>query len=174
MTSCLFSKRWYCSILDEHAPIKQVQVRGNQVPYMNDEWRRAIRRRNHFWNIFSRIRSDANYAAYKKQRNLCTSLRRKAIKGYFTKRSEEISQDPRNFWNTFRPFLHRRKSFKANDIILKENECIMTGKSEIANVFNDYFRNIAGHIDSPSEVDYGAGFQNHPSVLAIRCNIREL
>lgn len=29
----------YTSILDEHAPMKTVRVRGNQVPFMNDEWR---------------------------------------------------------------------------------------------------------------------------------------
>ena len=31
----------YCDVLDKHAPIKRVQERGNQVNYMNEEWRKA-------------------------------------------------------------------------------------------------------------------------------------
>ena len=29
----------YNDILEEHAPLKQTIVRGNQVPYMNEQWR---------------------------------------------------------------------------------------------------------------------------------------
>ena len=87
----------YTSILDEHAPMKTVRVRGNQVPFMNDEWRKAIRYRNRLWKVFTKDRSDANYAAYKYQRNICTSLRRRAIKTYFRKISDEMNQDPRQF-----------------------------------------------------------------------------
>jgi len=36
----------YLDILDEHAPLKQVHVRGNQIPYMTEQWRKAIRHRD--------------------------------------------------------------------------------------------------------------------------------
>ena len=55
-------------VLDDHGPLKQFHVRGNQVPYMTEEWRKAIR--NRLWK--------SNYNLYKAQRNKCTSLRRKA------------------------------------------------------------------------------------------------
>ena len=164
----------YCRVLNDHAPMKQVHVRGNQVPYMTDQWRRAIRHRNHLWRHFTRDKSDTNYAAYKTQRNVCTSLRRKAIKGHFIKRSEEIDQDPRQFWNTYRPFLHSKKSFKSNDIILKENEQIKTEKADIANIFNEYFINIANHINIPSSDVYGEKFVNHPSIKTILQNTNEI
>ena len=44
------------------------------------QWRKAIRHRNKLWKKFTHQRTDANYAEYKKQRNKCTSIRRKAIK----------------------------------------------------------------------------------------------
>ena len=28
----------YSDILDEHAPVKQTHIRGNQVPYMTEDW----------------------------------------------------------------------------------------------------------------------------------------
>ena len=99
--------------------------------------------------------------------NICTSSRRRAIKTYFRKRSDEINQDPRQFWNTYRPFLHSRRGLKSNDIILKEGAEIITDKSRIANIFNDYFVNIANHIEAPSEEVYGRDFADHPSVMAI-------
>ena len=113
---------------------------------MSDEWRKAIRYRNHLWKVFTKDRSDASNAAYKYQRNICTSLRRRAIKTYFRKISDEMNQDPRQFWNTYRPFLHSRRGLKLNDIILKEGTEIITDKSRIANIFSDYFVNIANHI----------------------------
>ena len=102
----------YNDVLDEHALIKSVHIRGNQVPFMNDQWRKAIRHRNHLWRHFVENQTDANYATYKAQRNKCTSLRRKAIKAYFQNKAEH-SENPRDFWNTYRPFLHSRKSNQA-------------------------------------------------------------
>ena len=69
----------YLDILNEHAPQKQAHIRGNQIPFMNEQWRKAIRNRNKLWKKFTHQRTDANYAEYKKQRNKCTSIRRKAI-----------------------------------------------------------------------------------------------
>ena len=33
----------YLDIINEHAPLKLFQVRGNQVPFVNGQWRKAIR-----------------------------------------------------------------------------------------------------------------------------------
>ena len=130
----------FLSVLNEHAPIKQTMIRGNQVPYMTEQWRRAIRHRNKLWKKFTRNRTDANYEAYKTQRNTCTSLRRKAIKQHFVRKTADTEHPP-EFWSTFRPFLHT-KSKQANDIILKENDRIISDKKEIANLLNDYFVHI--------------------------------
>ena len=75
----------YLDILGEHAPIKQIHIRGKQVPFMSEEWRKAIRHRSKLWRIFRRELTDENYEQYKRQRNKCTSLRRKAIREHFRK-----------------------------------------------------------------------------------------
>ena len=125
MFDCLYE-----DILGEHAPLKQVRIRGNQVPFMNEQWRKAIRQKNRLWKRFIRERTDTNYELYKRQGNICTSLRRKAIKTFFDKKSE--SENPREFWDTYRPFLHSRKSTQANDIILKEHDVVVTDKKQMA------------------------------------------
>ena len=96
----------YLDIINEHAPLKQFHVRGNQVPFMNEQWRIAIRHRNKLWKKFTHDRTDAHYAFYKEKRNKCTSLRRKAVKAYFLNKSETANSN--DFWSTYRPFLHTK------------------------------------------------------------------
>ena len=116
---------------------------------MNEQWRKAVRQKNRLWKRFIRERTDANYELYKRQRNICTSLRRKAIKTFFDKKSE--SENPREFWDTYRPFLHSRKSTQANDIILKEHDVVITDKKQMAELFNSYFANIADGVPEITE-----------------------
>ena len=60
----------YYEILNEHAPLKQTVVRGNQVLYMTEQWCKAIRYRNKLWWLFMRDRTNANYDHYKIKRNI--------------------------------------------------------------------------------------------------------
>lgn len=55
----------YIFILDEYVFMKIVCVCGNQVFFMNDEWRKVIRYRNCFWKVFIKDRFDVNYVVYK-------------------------------------------------------------------------------------------------------------
>ena len=45
----------YLDIVNEHAPQKQAHIRGNQIPFMNEQWRKAIRHRNKLWKKFTLI-----------------------------------------------------------------------------------------------------------------------
>ncbi len=45
-------------LMNIHAPIKQFHLRGNQVPYMSEQWRKVIHYRNRLWNKFMRERTD--------------------------------------------------------------------------------------------------------------------
>ena len=94
----------YNEVLNDHAPIKQFEMRGNQLPFMTQEWGTSIRNKNKLWKRFVKDRTDTNYASYKLLRNSCTSLRLKAIRGFFAEKSQAVN--PREFWNVYRPFLH--------------------------------------------------------------------
>ena len=45
----------FTEVLDDHAPLKQLHVRGNQVPYMTEEWRKAIGYRNRLGESLRKI-----------------------------------------------------------------------------------------------------------------------
>ena len=89
-------------------------------------------------------------------------VRTKAIKDHFVKKPE----NPREFWNAYRPFLHG-KTKQANDTIIKENNAIINDEKEIAELFNANFIQITESVPLMKETDYGQFFENHSSIRAI-------
>ena len=74
-------------------------------------------------------------------------------KAHFMKKSSE-PKNPREFWNAYRPFLHG-KTKQANDIIIKENNVVISDKREITELFNAHFIQIADGVPLMKETDYG-------------------
>ena len=107
--------------------------RGNQVPFMTEQWRKSIRNRNKLWKKFTHDRTNANIALYQKQYHKCTSLRRKAIKAYFLNKSE--TENLNSFWNTYRPFLQSKRSRQANDISLEQTRHLSQRKKWDSNTY---------------------------------------
>ena len=68
----------FMNIFNKHVPIKLKYIRLNDGPFMNKELRKEIMIRSKLKNIFNREKTDASFLAYKKQRNKCTTLLRKA------------------------------------------------------------------------------------------------
>ena len=69
------------------------------------------------------------------------------------KKSSE-PENPREFWNAYRPFLHG-KTKQANDIIIRENNVVISDKREIVELFNAHFIQIADGVPLMKEKDYG-------------------
>ena len=60
----------FLEAIDKHAPLKKKFVRGNQAPFMNREFQKAIYTRTRLKNKYWRDSSRENELAYKKQKNL--------------------------------------------------------------------------------------------------------
>jgi len=50
----------YNDVLNDHAPLKQFHMKGNQIPYMTEQWRINIRYRNKLWKQFKKDGTDTN------------------------------------------------------------------------------------------------------------------
>ena len=72
-------------LLDKHAPLKKKHVRANDGPFMNRTLRKAIMRRSHLRKKYNKNKNDSNLKLYKKQRNQCVKLLRKAKVSYYKK-----------------------------------------------------------------------------------------
>ncbi len=67
-------------ILEKNAPSKSKLLHGNTAPFMTPDLRKVIYTRSRLKNRFNKNPTKENEASYKKQRNKCVSLRKKAIK----------------------------------------------------------------------------------------------
>ena len=74
----------FLTVVDKHAPIKKKYLKVNHASFVTTELRKAIMKRSKLRNDFLKDRNDDSQSAYRKQRNLCETLLRKATKQYFS------------------------------------------------------------------------------------------
>ena len=165
-------------VIDIHAPVNQFHVRGGHVPYMTPQLRRATRHRNRLWKKYKLDPTTTNWNTYKRQRNYCTTLRRKAIINYYHHKAESMSTKPKDFWKVFGALFHSKHG-QANDIVLLENNEYITDKKRMANIFNEYFINIGNDLPIPEQSQYvtlfgKTGLNENSVVMHFQCILNAL
>ena len=129
------------TILDHHAPLKTKTIRGNQAKFMTKELSKSIMNRSRFKNRYLKWLSHEDFLAYKKAKNLCNSLNKKAKKTYFEKATENRIMGSKKFWSTVKPFLSSKGFIHNNDITTEIDNKIIEAESESAETFNSHYIN---------------------------------
>ena len=148
----LFSES-FKSLCDCHAPLKTKTCRATETPCINSTYKKAIWKRKRLYKKYLVFRSQHTWEAYRVQRNLCTSLRRKAIQSYLETNCNDGPKSGKNFWKTVKPFLSKNGSNSTSDLTLIDNETLVTDPEQVANIMNDYYIHIADHIGTSSNAD---------------------
>ena len=157
-------------IVNDHMPFKQMRVRDQDVPYMNSEWKEAIRARRRAARRYRRTNAPEDLINLKKFRNEATRLRRKAIKSYWKMKAEDLKNKPQDFYKTFMPFLSSKSNCRqVSDIKLNINGQASSNKVDISEAFGEYFATIADGIGQLDINKCSLGdFDKHSSLMAIR------
>ena len=108
-------------VLNYHVPLKQKSVRGNLAPFMTRELSKAIMTKSKIKNSYVKWPSQENFVAYKKGKNKCNSLTRKAKSKLFKEATKSGGMPNRIFLKTVKPFLTNKDGMK-NDCISIEKE----------------------------------------------------
>ena len=140
----------FLTVLDKHAPIKKKYLRANHANFVTKQLRKAIMKRSKLRNDFLKDRNDASQSAYRKQRNLCVTLLRKAKKQYFSNLEPKLITDNKKFWNSVKPLFSDKITVKEI-INLTENGEILSSDTDIADTFNNYFSNVVQNLNTPNE-----------------------
>ena len=171
------------SIIDKHAPLKQKLVRGNEAPFMNKELKKAIYTRSRLKNKYNKEPTIENKNKYKKQRNKCVNLRKKAVKIYFKNITESGIMENKLFWKTMKPFVTNKSGISNDNITIVDNERIITDDKELATMLNNHYINIVEKSSGikPNSIDFKEAqnkqgvidiiikkFENHPSIVKIK------
>ena len=72
---------------------------------MTKDLRKAIMKRSKLRNKFNKSKTLEAHTAYKKQRNICTSLLKKAKREYYANLNPSVITDNKTFWKTIKPLL---------------------------------------------------------------------
>ena len=112
--------------------------RVNHAPFISKEMRKAIYVRSRLRNKFRKNPSEENERKYKRQRNLCVSLRCKAIKQYFSNINCNGIVTNKEFWKTIRPFLTNKSCLEKSGIMLIKNDIMVTDHKTLAKTFNEH------------------------------------
>ena len=95
--------------------------------------------RSKLCNLYLKMRSNENRIRYKKQRNICVSLLRKAKRKHIEDLSIADVTGNKKFWKRLKPLFGNK--IKGNPNIVESNDLITDEKS-LAETFNNYFVNV--------------------------------
>ena len=170
-------------ILDKYAPVKKKYLRANHATFMTKEVRKAIMMRSKLRNKFLQDKNEKSRNDYRKQRNLCVTLVRRAKQQYFSTLDLNFIADNKKFWKTVKP-LFSDKIYQKDIISLTEYGKTITEDLPIAEIFNNYFSNVIRSLcdrNVPTEPGIACSqnivsaainkFRNHLSILSINKNM---
>ena len=170
------------------SPLKKKIIRGNQAPFVNRELRKAIYTRSRLRNKYWKNPTSENELRYKQQRNKCVSLRKKSMKLYLNKSAADGIVTNKSFWKFIKPFLKNKSCHAQNDIMLIQNDEIIT-EVTLVEIFNKHYINIVEKSSGIKPVNIAMmhnicdndkainviieAYKNHPSVTKIKEKIEK-
>ena len=169
------------NILSKHLPLKYKYVRANDSPFMTKELRKAVMLRSRLRNRFNRFKTATAEVAYKRQRNICINLLRKAKSDYYGNLNPCSITDNKKFWKAVKP-LFSEKIMSSESITIIENDTICTNDSNISQIFSNFFSNVVtnlnivtkhdvinDNVSDPDPINRAIKkYDNHPSILKIK------
>ena len=113
-------KEIFMKVLNLHAPMKNKLVRGNNAPFMTKDLSKAFMHRSKLKNKYSKNPTETNHLLYKKQRNCCVNLLKKAKKNYYNNLDLKIFDDSKKFWERIKPLFSDKQNVLKRNIIIVE------------------------------------------------------
>ena len=145
-------------LMNKHCPVKRVNNTENR--YANNPWltnglKNACKKKNRLYKMFLSCRTLAAETRYKTYKNKLTSILRLSKKTYYSKLLVEHRNNIAETWQILRTVIgkHLKHSSYPNHFIVEGSK--VDNKTEIANVFNNFFTNIgpdlANNIRTPTK-----------------------
>ena len=121
-------------IINEHAPIKERVTKARKPAYMNGNLRCAVFKKRMLFNKFKKSKTSANWELYHKQPNHVKKLKKALMQVYFF---EQCASGPKSkdFWPTIKPFLTKKGSDGGSEVILCEENKVISDQAEIYTLF---------------------------------------
>ena len=117
-------------VVNKHAPLKK--------NILTKEFQKVIYTRSKLKNKTNQNHSRENVLPYKKQRNICVSLRRKSLKKHLKSVAEKGINNNKSNWKFIKSFLTNKDFIGSNDITLLDNDVVTADEKTLASTFNKH------------------------------------
>ena len=109
---------------------------------MTRELSKAIMTKSKVKNSYVKWPSRENFVAYKKAKNKCNSLTRKAKRKFFKEATKSGVMSNRTFWKTVKPFLTNKGCMTNDGISIEKDGDIVKDEKVLVELFNKNYLNI--------------------------------
>ena len=131
----------FIDLADQHAPIKNMKVKGISIPWMTVEISQAMHDRDYHLKKAQKTQSKIHWSAYRKLRCLVNKQIREGKSSYYENLIKENNKNPSGLWKTLNEITSRSKPSSAPSSIISNGIEHKDTKS-IASLFNNFFTNI--------------------------------
>ena len=145
---------------------------------------KAFMHRSKLKNKFNKNPTEKNRLFYNKQRNFCANLVKKEKKKYYNNLDLKIFNDNKKFWKRIKPLFSEKQKVLQRDIILVDNDKIISDKQKVAEKLNNFFIESVDNLDIEYFTDDNENissiiniqdiikrYESHPSILKIKKNV---
>ena len=108
------------NIVNRMAPLKQKFFRANNSNFMKKGLRKAMVHRSKLKKKLYKLKTESAHAEYRKERNLCIYLIKKAKKEYYSKLNLKNTTDNKRFWRTVKPLFPDNSIFQDELVVAEK------------------------------------------------------
>ena len=164
----------------KHAPVKQKVVRVIKPLFMTKDLSKAIMMKSKAKNQYVKWPSRETFLAFKKAKNKCTSINKKAKKEYFQEPTKYDLMTNKEFW---------KKTKTEDQISIEVDDELLSHEKILTEIFNEHYINIVEKASGtkPSSLGDSANplldettvgkiidtYRDHPSAIAIKSSVTQ-
>ena len=138
-------ERWFLwktillDVLNKHAPVTEIKIKGNSLPYITSDIRKLIRQRDYLKKRADKTGSKYLWQAYQHLRNKVKYRIRTAMANYYSNRFQEHQGDIKNTWKILKEIINKDNN-KSTDIdcVIYNGETI-SDNQRLPETFNEHF-----------------------------------
>ena len=139
----------FTELCNEHAPLKQIKVRSNSLPWITKEIRITMNQRYKTLKRARQLNDPLLWDNYKRLRNKVSTMTKKAKADYYSNLFDEVKSDAA-YWR----LLKKTGTTKVNRQVhqlKKDDGTLKIDDTEKATMLNDYFCTITKKLIGPAD-----------------------